>query len=290
MAEQPTDPSVRITTVTRDGLVLDVLDAGPLDGEVIVLLHGFPERADSWRLVAPVLNAAGYRTLALDQRGYAPGARPRRRRDYRVQELVADVVALVDAAVGPHGKVHVVGHDWGAIVAWGIAQHHAHRVISLTAVSVPHPQSFVTAMVRSGQLLKSWYMLAFQLPWLPELVIRRLGRASDRQLEASGMTRDDVERVQRDIVESGALTGALNWYRALLLNDPRDMRVPVRVPTTFVWSDGDVAVGRWSAENSGRWVDAPYRFVELGGVSHWIPTQAPEALTEAILHRVGGGA
>ena len=277
----------RITTVRRGSLTFDVYDEGPADGEVVVLLHGFPERASSWRLVAPQLHEAGYRTLAIDQRGYSRGARPKRRRDYRVDELVADVMALVDAAVGPAGRVHVVGHDWGAVVAWGVAQQHPDRVATLTAVSVPHPMSFVTAMARSGQVLKSWYMLAFQVPKIPELVVGRLSKASDRQLAASGMTREDLDRVQREIVDDGALPGALGWYRALPLNKPRAMRVKVSVPTTLVWSDGDIAVGRWSAENNHRWVEGPYRFVELKGVSHWIPTQAPDELAEAILDRLG---
>ncbi|HEY1116650.1 MAG TPA: alpha/beta fold hydrolase [Acidimicrobiales bacterium] len=277
----------RITQVTRDGLTFDVDDDGPIAGDLVVLLHGFPERSTSWRLVAPQLHTAGLRTLAMDQRGYSTGARPKRRRDYRVNELIADVVALIDAAA-PGRRVHVVGHDWGAVVAWGIAQQHPDRVATLTAVSVPHPMAFVTAMVRSGQLLKSWYMFAFQAPRLPELLLGRLQKASDRQLAATGMTRDDLERVRTEIIDDGALPGALGWYRALLLNNPADIRRRVTVPTTFVWSDGDVAIGPWGAEHSGDWVDAPYTYVELAGVSHWIPTQAPDALAEAILEQVSG--
>ncbi|HWJ09979.1 MAG TPA: alpha/beta fold hydrolase [Nocardioides sp.] len=276
----------RITTVTRGSLTFDVYDEGPADGEIVVLLHGFPERSSCWRLVAPQLHDAGYRTIAMDQRGYSRGARPKRRRDYRIDELVADAVALVDAAVGPRGRVHVVGHDWGAIVAWGIAQQHPDRVRTLTAASVPHPMAFLKAMARSGQVLKSWYMLAFQLPVVPELVVGRLGRVSDSRLAASGMTREDVDRVQREIVDDGALPGALGWYRALPLNRAGDLAKKVSVPTTLVWSDGDIAVSRWSAENSHRWVEGPYRFVELTGVSHWIPTQAPDELVEAILDRL----
>lgn len=278
----------RITTIRRDGLEFEVYDAGPIDGEVIVLLHGFPETSRCWRLVAPQLHRAGYRTLALDQRGYSPGARPRRRRDYRVTELVADTLALVEAA--GRRQVHVVGHDWGAIVAWGLAQRHPDRVASLTAVSVPHPAAFLSSLVRSTQGLKSWYMLAFQAPRLPEWMIRRGGGLAEKQLRASGMTRDDIARMRADIVDNGGLTGALNWYRALPLNDPRAMRVRVTVPTTLVWSDDDIALGRYGAEHTARWVDAPYRFVELAGVSHWIPTQAADALVEAILDRVGGPA
>ncbi|GAA3660896.1 alpha/beta fold hydrolase [Nocardioides ginsengisoli] len=282
MSDQTTP--TRITTVERDGLVLDVHDEGPLDGEIVVLLHGFPERADCWRLVAPILNEAGCRTLAMDQRGYAKGARPPRRRDYRMSELLGDVRALAEAT---GGRVHVVGHDWGAIPAWLIAMHHPELVASLTAVSVPHPQAFLTSMVRSAQGLKSWYMLAFQAPFVPELMARTPGGLLDKQLRASGMTADDVARFRRQIVDDGALTTALNWYRALPFADPRLTRHKVTVPTTMVWSDDDIALGRWGVERTARLVDAPYRFVELNGISHWIPTQAPEQLAAAILDRVG---
>ncbi|MBM0127088.1 alpha/beta fold hydrolase [Pimelobacter simplex] len=274
----------RITSVERDGLELDVLDQGPLDGEPILLLHGFPETASCWRLVAPILNDAGFRTLAMTQRGYAPGARPRRRRDYVMAELLGDARALAEK-VG--GKVHVVGHDWGAVPSWLLAIHHPELVASLTAVSVPHPQAFLASMVRSTQGLKSWYMLAFQVPWLPERILGSKRDVGARQLRAAGLTADDLTRFREEIVDSGALTTALHWYRAMLLGDPRLTRGRVSVPTTMVWSDEDVALGRWGVEHTARLVDAPYRFVELNGVSHWIPTQAPEALAEAVLDRVG---
>lgn len=276
------------TTVERAGLVFDVHEGGPADGEPILLLHGFPETSTCWRLVAPQLHQAGYRTIAVDQRGYSPGARPRRRRDYRVTELVADAVAVVDQVVGTDAAVHVVGHDWGAIVAWGLAQQQPERVRSLTAVSVPHPGAFLSSLVRSAQGLKSWYMLAFQLPVLPERLTSREGGLTEKQLRASGMSTDDVQRVRDEVVATGALPFALNWYRALPFNDPRAMRTRVAVPTTMVWSDDDIALGRHGAEHTARWVDADYRFVELSGVSHWIPTQAPDRLVEAILGRVRG--
>jgi len=281
------EPTQRVTTVERNGLVLDVLDEGPIGGEPILLLHGFPERSDCWRSVAPLLHDAGFRTLAMDQRGYSPGARPRRRRDYRMSELLGDVRALAEEA---GGRVHVVGHDWGAIPAWLMAIHHPELVATLTAVSVPHPQAFLASMLRSGQGLRSWYMLAFQLPFVPERLARVPGGLLDRQLLAAGMTREDVARFRSRIVDDGALSTALNWYRALPFGDPRLTRGRVEVPTTMVWSDRDVALGRWGVEHTADLVDAPYRFVELDGVSHWIPTQAPEALAEAILDRVGATA
>lgn len=273
-----------IESFHHDGLTFDVVDAGPEDGEPVVLLHGFPERAGSWEQVSARLTAQGLRTLAPDQRGYSPGARPPRRRDYAMPHLVGDVLALIDE-VG--GSAHVVGHDWGAAVAWTLAARHPEACRTLTAVSVPHPAAFLAAMPR-GQLLQSWYMGMFQLPWLPEQLLSKRGGGLDLALRKGGSTPEDIERLQRDIIDYGALTGGLNWYRALPFAPPSWSRTKVRVPTTFVWSDHDVALGRWGAEHTAEWVEADYEFVELAGVSHWIPTQAPDALAEAILERVLG--
>lgn len=275
----------RITTLAHDGLRFDVTDEGPIDGEPVLLFHGFPERSSCWRFVRPILHDAGYRTIAMDQRGYSPGARPRRRRDYTMGALLGDALALVDA-VAPDGRVHLVGHDWGAIPSWLLAIHHPDRVASLTAVSVPHPAAFLTAMVRSPQVLHSWYMLAFQLPFLPERVLRH-GALAGRMVGAFGMTEEDAERFRTEIVEYGALPTALNWYRALPFGDPRLVRGKVAAPTTMVWSDGDAAVEGWGPENSDRWVDGPFRYVALEGVSHWIPTHAADALAEAVLEQLG---
>jgi pimeloyl-ACP methyl ester carboxylesterase len=275
----------RIASYRHDGLVFDVRDEGPLDGVPAVLLHGFPERSTSWRVVAPLLHAQGVRTLAPDQRGYSPGARPPRRRDYTVDKLVADVAALVDEVGGP---VHVVGHDWGAAVAWGLAATRPDLVRTLTAVSVPHPAAFARAMVTSRQGLRSWYMLFHQLPWVPELAARPKGGPTDISLLRAGMRPDEVARYRREIVADGALPGALGWYRALPLSLPGSTSGKVGVPTTFVWSDGDVAIDRKAAEGCAAWVTGPYRLVVLPGVSHWIPTQAPERLAEVVLERIAG--
>ncbi len=275
--------SRRITSYYRDGHTFDVRDEGPIDGQVALLLHGFPERSTCWRDVAPILHAREVRTLALDQRGYSPGARPKRRRDYRLPLLVDDVAALVERVGGP---VDVVGHDWGAVVGWALAATKPDLVRTLTAVSVPHPAAFSHAMLSSGQGLKSRYMLYFQLPFLPERMARTPGGRFDEQLQQGGMTADDVVRFRREIVEYGALPGGLGWYRAMPLTDPRVTRGRVTVPTTYVWSDGDVAVSRQAAERCGRYVDGPYRFAVLEGVTHWIPTQAPEPLAALVLNRI----
>lgn len=274
--------SERITSYSHSGLAFDVRDEGPVDGTPVVLLHGFPERSTSWRHVAPLLHAQGLRTLAPDQRGYSPGARPPRRRDYRACDLVGDVAALVDTIGQP---VHLVGHDWGAAVGWSTAATRPELVRTLTAVSVPHPAAFTRSWVTSTQWLRSSYMGFFQLPVLPEALLRRPA-AVDRWLRASGMSAEEVERYHTEIVEYGALPGALAWYRALPLTPPTATGGKVGVPTTLVWSDRDVAIGRHAVQRTGEWVTAPYELVVLEGVSHWIPTQAPRQLAEAVLRRV----
>jgi len=281
------EPMGRITEFERDGLIFDVSDAGPIDGPVVVLLHGFPERNTCWRDVAPLLNAAGLRTLAPDQRGYSRRARPKRRRDYVLPELSADVAALIRAVQDQTGggPVHLVGHDWGAVVGWDVAINHAELISTYTAFSVPHMAAYLRAL-RGPQALKSWYMAAFNVPFLPE----KLADAGvmQRMLRGTGMTRADVARFQTEIVEYGALHGALGYYRALPLS-LGGLRgdLTVNVPTTMVWSDGDTAIDRSGPEQTAKYCSGPYEYIELVGVSHWIPTHAPREAADAILARVG---
>ena len=274
----------RITTVEHDGLTFDVRDEGPLDGTPVVLLHGFPERNTTWNDVVPTLHAAGLRTFALDQRGYSPGARPRRRRDYRVSLLVGDVVALIERIGGP---VHLVGHDWGAAVGWATTLRRPDLITTWTAVSVPHPAAFARAMKTKSQRRRSRYMVLFNVPLVPELTARKRGGRFDQSMRQAGMTAAEVERFRREIVEYGALPHALGWYRALPLSGGgggADHRITV--PTTMVWSDRDIAISRAGVDGTERWVDAPYELVVLEGVSHWIPTQAADACAAAILGRI----
>jgi pimeloyl-ACP methyl ester carboxylesterase len=271
----------RLLRYRHDGLTFDVTDQGPLDGDPVVLLHGWPERASSWRGVTPLLHARGLRTYAPDQRGYSKGARPTRRRDYAMQLLVDDVVALIDTIGRP---VHLVGHDWGSAVGWLVAAQRPDLVRTWTAVSVPHPKAFGKALLTSRQGLRSWYMGAFQLPGVAERLAEK-GRF-DVPLLKGGMSADDVRRFHEEVVDDGAFHGGLMYYRAIpfafgALKDP-----VVRVPTTFVWSDGDVAITQASVRLTRQYVDAPYDAVTLPGVSHWIPTEAPELLAGHILDRI----
>lgn len=267
---------------TADGLTFDVTDAGPPDGEVIVLLHGYPETRASWDGVIPALADAGYRVLAPDQRGYSPRARPRGRRAYRMECLMDDVIALANAAGAD--RFHVVGHDWGGGVAWGLATWHAERLFSVVSLATPHIRAMLRAMATGTQGLRSWYMFFYQLPVLPELGVttswgRRMFR---RTLQRSGLSESRIDEYIEVLNEPGAATAAVNWYRALPFG-PRGATQPVQVPTLYVYGDRDFALGRKAADLTARYVSGPYRFEVLEGVSHWIPEEVPERVANLVL-------
>ena len=273
--------SERISQFSRGQYTFDVIDSGPIDGTPVVLLHGFPQRASSWNAVSEHLNARGFRTYAPDQRGYSPGARPRTRWGYRGSQLKADILALINEIGGP---VHLVGHDWGAGVAWAVAGGSPELISSYTAVSVPHPGAFITSMVRSNQLLKSYYMAIFQIPLLPELLLSR--RFIAKALKHAGMTNEMVEVYRKDIVEHGALSGGLGWYRGLPFTRNSEFTSKISVPTTMVWSDNDIALGRKGVDLTEGFVSGPYELEVYEGLTHWIPDEAPERLAASITKRI----
>jgi pimeloyl-ACP methyl ester carboxylesterase len=268
-------------------LTFDVRADGPEDGRPVLLLHGFPQTSLSWAAVTPLLTRAGLRTYAPDQLGYSPGARPGEVAAYSMQNLAqvtADLMTALDAPVAD-----VVGHDWGANVAWTLGAWHPDRVRSLTAVSVPHPAAYTVAYrADPEQKERSGYIRLFWQEGKAEEVLladdaRRLRRMLTGGEGETGVPAESVDEYVSVLSAPGALTAALSWYRAM----SSDIRVDlVGVPTTYVWSDGDVAIGRTAAEACANFVTGDYRFVELPGITHWIPEQAPEQLAAAILDRV----
>jgi pimeloyl-ACP methyl ester carboxylesterase len=269
---------------SRGDLVFDVRDSGPADGEPVVLLHGFPQDSQAFDRLSPVLHSAGLRTLAPDQRGYSPGARPTGRAAYALRKVVDDVLALLDAA--GLSSAHVVGHDWGGIAAWALAAWHPWRVRTLTALSVPHPAAMSQALAHSDQALRSSYIAFFQLPLVPEGVLLAGGGAVlRRMLRSSGLPEELADAYVTRMQQPGALTAALNWYRAL----PVGARTPVgkvRVPTLHVWGDGDAFLGRAATEATVEFVAAPYALEVLEGVDHWIPELAAERTGELVTAHV----
>jgi pimeloyl-ACP methyl ester carboxylesterase len=271
-------------TFSRGDLVFDVRDSGPADGDPVVLLHGFPQNSSSFDRLSPALHTAGLRTLAPDQRGYSPAARPPGRSAYAMREVVDDVLALLDGA--GLESAHVVGHDWGGVAAWALAAWHPWRVRTLTALSVPHPAAMAQALVHSDQALRSAYIGFFQLPVVPEAVLLAGGGAVLRRgLRQGGLPDDLVEDYVDRMREPGALTAALNWYRAL----PSGARTPVgkvRVPTLHVWGARDAYLGRAAIEASREFVDAPYALEVFEDANHWIPELAADRTAELITAHV----
>ena len=278
----------------NEGLTFDVAVGGPGGGRPVVLLHGFPQDSSSWDRVVGILHDAGCRTYRLDQRGYSPGASPTSVDAYGISHLVGDVVALLDA-IGVD-RVHLVGHDWGAGVAWEIAGALPQRVATLTVLSTPHPAALAWAFTHTRQAFMSWYMAVFSLPAVPELFLAGRYRQT---FTGSGMAPEDADRYARRFSTRASLRGPVNWYRAgglvqgvlgrlkaALTRGPLPPMPPkVTVPTTYVWGTHDVALGRVAAERTSRYVTGPYAFVELDA-SHWLPDERPEDVARLILARM----
>lgn len=265
-------------------LTFSVRVDGDADARPVLLLHGFPQSSLSWSRVTPLLTDAGLRTIAPDQRGYSPEARPVGVPAYAMTELVGDAIGLLDAL--SLSTVDVVGHDWGGLVAWQLAGRHPERVRSLTAISVPHPAALSEAMASDpDQQQRSAYIRLFREEGKAEEVLLADHAKRQRRLFAgSGLAESEVAEYIEPLRAPGALTAALSWYRAISRQDAA--LGPVSVATTFVWSDDDAALGRSAAQACERYVSGPYRFVELTGVSHWVPEQAPVALAEAVLAQI----
>jgi pimeloyl-ACP methyl ester carboxylesterase len=249
--------------------------AGPSDGRPVLLLHGFPEFGIEWEHQLHALAAAGYRAVAPDQRGYSPGVRPEAIDDYRVIHLAHDVVAIADALGWQ--RFDLVGHDWGAAVAWVAAAEFADRIRSLTAVSVPHPGAFSEAL-RSDpeQRASSAYMDFFRQPAPgPETQILAVGA-----LDLGGVPPERSALYLERLSRPGALTAALNWYRA---NDFGGHERHIEVPTLFISSTKDPYLAAAGVRATANWVDGPYRLEVLEGIGHFIPEEVPERASELLL-------
>jgi pimeloyl-ACP methyl ester carboxylesterase len=275
--------------VTSNGVELHVEVHG--DGDPVLLLHGWPDDAGLWRHQVPALTKAGFLVIAPDLRGFGRSARPAGQDAYKLASSVADVAAILDAVAGltPQAEgrpeasrentVHVVGHDWGAAVAWLTAMYLPDRVRTLTALSVPHPAAPVTARQRE----MAWYQLFFQFEEVAEATLRHDDWAALREL-ASGYR--DLDRAIANLSRPGALTASLNWYRANLAPRRPGQRPelpPVKAPTLGIWSDGDRYLDGARMRASGDLVKGPWRYAEISGATHWIPLDAPEELNALLL-------
>lgn len=261
------------------------LAAGPEEGELVLLLHGFPQTSRCWRHQIAALADAGYRALAFDQRGYSPGARPDEVEQYATLHLVADVLAVADW-VGGH-TFHLVGHDWGGAIAWQVAGRYPQRVRTLTVVSTPHPEAF-TDVLRSDdadQRQRSSYMQVFRAEGSEDGMLAEDATGLRFIFDASGMPADEAAPYIEAMQEPGALKAALNWYRAADLRLVEGLGT-IDMPTLYLWSTLDPALGKEAAEATAACVSGPYRFEVFEGVGHWIPEEDPERVNAVLLEHL----
>jgi epoxide hydrolase 4 len=267
---------------------LHYVEAG--EGPLVVLLHGFPEFWYGWRFQIPALAAAGFRVVAPDMRGYNLSSKPRGVKAYDADRLAGDIRDLIQERGARQARL--AGHDWGAAVAWVTAMNHPEVVERLAILNVPFPRRFVRGLRHPRQLLKSWYMLAFQLPWLPERVARAkrwryfqafsLGSAA----RADAFTAEDIERYIEAWSQPGAATATINYYRAVLRQPPwrlADRFGVVQAPTLVIWGELDRYLSKELAEPDRADVPNLERVVRLPDASHWVQHDEPERVNELLI-------
>ncbi len=271
-----------------NGVRLHYVEAG--SGPLVLLLHGFPEFWYSWRHQIPALAAAGFHVLALDLRGYNLSDKPRGVSAYRIDTLLGDVLGLIDHVSAE--RAAIAGHDWGGVIAWHLAMHHPQKVEKLIILNAPHPAAYRRELQSWTQLLKSWYIFFFQLPSLPEQLLsagdfawlERLLRHQPVHPQAFGS--EDVRRYKQALAQPGALTAALNYYRAFLRYRAKGTvreDVSINVPVLLLWGERDSYLSLRLTEGLSAWVPN-LRVVRFPDVSHWIQNDAPERVTQSLLY------
>ena len=269
-------------------LTFDSIAAGARGAPLVLLLHGFAESMHCWNAQVAALGDMGYRAVAPSQRGYSPGARPDPREfsHYLIDRLMDDAMAIVAASGYGNARFHLVGHDWGGSIAWGLADRHHERLASLTILSRPHPNAFNRAlqMTDAEQAQRSQHHKAFLEPDAADVVLADNAKWLRDRLAANGVPAAAIEAHLSVLGNKDAMEAALAWYRAR--GAIRGPLGPIRVPTLYVWGDADDTVGRIAAEGTVDFIAAPYRFEVLPGVGHFAADQAPERVCELLLEHL----
>jgi pimeloyl-ACP methyl ester carboxylesterase len=270
---------------TRSGLTFTADVAGPADGPLVLLLHGFPESRHSWRAALPALATAGYRAVAPDQRGYSPGARPdpSELANYAFDKMVNDAVEIVAAAGHDARRFHLVGHDWGGQVSWGVAAAHPERLASLTIMSRPHPKSFRRALEKPDgeQKNRSRHHRAFLDAGTGKLLLADNARRLRDGLFGQGVPAAAMEEHLSVLGNAAAMEAALAWYRANV-GLAADIGA-IEVPTLYIWGDADATVGPDAAHGTAEFVSGPFVMEVLPGVGHFVMDQAPAKAVDLLL-------
>lgn len=281
-------PSIETHYVHANGLRFEVAQAGS-GNRLALCLHGFPECSYSWRYQIPLLAELGYRVWAPNLRGYGGSSRPKKVAEYAPDHLLADIAALIDKAACQ--SVLLIGHDWGAALAWLFAIRKLRPLDGLIVMNVPHPTPFIECLKTWRQLRRSWYMFFFQIPGLPEWLLGLnnawlLGKAMRYTAVDKHRFPDSVINVYRqNATPPGALTGMLNYYRALFRDFPRGKQYrsfpAIQVPTLMIWGEEDSALGKETTYGTEHYV-RDFTIHYLPGVSHWVQQEAPEQVNDII--------
>ena len=272
-------------TIKTNGVNLHVVQAGPPDGQLVILLHGFPEFWYGWRKQIDFLAGQGYRVWVPDQRGYNISDKPNGIAAYKLNELAKDVVGLIDAA--GRETALLVGHDWGAGVAWWTACSYPERLSKLVILNVPHLRVFrKTVTTDWTQMKKSWYMGYFQIPFLPEALFERMlpqmARGIQESARPGAFTDEDMLEYQKAWAQPGALRSMINWYRAAVQQMPTPEPDPiVKVPTLILWGKKDFALNAEMAQASLEYCKDG-RLIYFENASHWLQHDEPEQVNAAL--------
>jgi pimeloyl-ACP methyl ester carboxylesterase len=268
-------------------LHLHTILAGPEDGSLAILLHGFPECWISWRHQIPLLAHAGYRVAVPDQRGYNLSDKPRGVEYYQIDHLTADIMALIHAL--DRERATIIAHDWGGVAAWRFAMDRPRAVERLVIMNAPHPVAFAKALKGDwAQRQRSWYMAFFQLPWLPEFLLTLSPMASARlffrrtAVRREAFTSDDLALLAAAMAQPGAMECMINWYRAAFRFPAAQKARPVGAPTLLIWAQEDIALGVSLTLGLEPWVpDLQIHYVPHCG--HWVQNEAPAEVNEHLL-------
>ncbi|MCP2015025.1 pimeloyl-ACP methyl ester carboxylesterase [Deinococcus sp. HSC-46F16] len=285
----PPETEFRSRHVVTNGVRLHVVEAGPERGPPVVLLHGFPEFWEGWTRQIGPLSRAGFRVIVPDLRGYNLSEKPSGVRAYRVGTLQEDVAGLI-RALG-YERAHVVGHDWGGIIAWALALRQPEVIERLVILNAPHPAAYRRALGHPAQWMRSWYVLFFQLPWLPERMLPRFGRWALQGTNPAAYLPEERRRYEEAWARPGAATAMVNYYRAMVrlggLGRGGGAVPPIRVPTLVLWGERDVALRPELADGLEEWVPG-VRVVRFPRASHWVMRDEPLRVNNLLLEFLSG--
>ena len=269
--------------ITTEGFVFTCRVGGlENNGDTIILLHGFPETSRMWKNLIEVLSKNGYKVIAPDQRGYSKGARPSKVEDYRVSKLTRDIFNIADSF--DVDKFHLVGHDWGSAVGWSVAASDKDRILTYSALSVPHVDAFSSAMVNDEiQTKKSYYIDLFKIKYLPEFYFKIFNFWNLKKVLSSS-DKDEIKSYLKVFSQKDALKSALNWYRATDLGGSKRIG-DIYVPTLMIYGTRDMAIGEKGVDETEKFIKSYYRLKKIDS-SHWLIQDSFDVVSNEILDHV----